>query len=61
MFPPNGLDLAGFEVVQFLIDNGDGTVDAQVAFAPAASCVDRPEIPGLFTFTNGNLKIMDRR
>ena len=45
MFPPNGLDLAGFEIVQFLIDNGDGTVDVHVALLPAASCVASPERP----------------
>ena len=60
--PPDGtrIDLAGAEVVQFLIDNGDGTVDAQVELADASSCVDQVEIPGLFTFTNGKLKIMER-
>ncbi len=62
--PPDGtrIDVAGFEVVEFLIDNGDGTVDAQVEFADASSCVDKgePAFP-FFTFTNGNLKIMDRR
>ena len=60
--PPDGsrIDVAGFDFVEFLIDNGDGTVDVQVQFQAASSCGDKGE-PGFFaTFTNGNLKIMER-
>ena len=62
--PPDGtrMDIAGLDFVFIIIDNGDGTFDAQIEIAPAIACLDRiePELP-FFKFTNGNLQIMDRR
>ena len=54
-------DVAGFEFVVFLIDNVDGTVDAQVQFQAASSCGDKDDPDSFATFTNGNLKITDRQ
>jgi hypothetical protein len=50
----------GTELVSQYVLDGD-EVWSQSTFAPASSCSDKPDIPDMYRWDRGSLKIVDRR